>query len=358
MYAEPANPIDAPIGVPDKAREAIEMAEAEPQPKPVEKPPVEKPPVRSLDSRERLRRADLSDSRLAMRQQDVRQMDYRDQRANMHPNAYSQGNNRRARMHHPGGPGDGDDSSSSDDSFLPENLPGLPPLKKKKKTRREQSPPPITSSRPRVNAKYYVPSAAVVPTYSAARSASAYVAGAGHIPTLVNNAEQYILQVLEPILNVEPEDLPVMNKNFKPSAPKAYAGEDNNELFYNWTQNTTRYFWLMRMVGQSSEELRIYALGEGLTGIALEWYNAEVTSPNRDRQHWTFVDVILELHNRFVHHATVQLASDKFENVEYHPQKGVAGLYSEMLRYAKQMVEFPGDYTFRRKFLKELPEDI
>jgi hypothetical protein len=80
--------------------------------------------------------------------------------------------------------------------------------------------------------------------------------------------------------------------------------------------------------------------------------------PWRNQKDWTFTDVVLELHSRFVHQATVQLATEKYKRVTYELSTGVAGLIAEMTKYAHQMVERPGEYAFKQKFMKELPTSI
>ena len=71
-----------------------------------------------------------------------------------------------------------------------------------------------------------------------------------------------------------------------------------------------------------------------------------------------FTDIIIELHRQFVRQATVQLATEKYEATTFRASTGVSGLYTEMMRHATQMIEPPGKYVFRRKFLRELPDEM
>lgn len=166
------------------------------------------------------------------------------------------------------------------------------------------------------------------------------------------------MKMLEAVLNADPDKLPPFTKHFKPQPPLVYNGEDNVNRFEGWVQGLARFYWIVRMVGPQQDEARVYAVGDALGGEALSWYTSEVMGPNRLRWDWTFLDVVLELHKRFVHQATVQLATVKFEQVVYKPMTGVSGLYTELMKYATQMVEHPGEYAIRRKFLKELPEEM
>ena len=85
------------------------------------------------------------------------------------------------------------------------------------------------------------------------------------------------------ILDVEPDDLPVMSKQFKTIAPAAYAGEDSVDKFYTWLQNLVRYYWIIWLVGEENDKARVYAVGDALTGEALIWYNAEVQDSRRQQ---------------------------------------------------------------------------
>lgn len=95
-----------------------------------------------------------------------------------------------------------------------------------------------------------------------------------------------------------------------------------------------------------------------LKGEALKWYKSEVRSPERLKRRWTFLEVIYALQERFVHQATAQLASERFEGIKYNESIGVAGLANDLLKYAARMIERPDNYSLRKKFQQGLPNSI
>ena len=64
------------------------------------------------------------------------------------------------------------------------------------------------------------------------------------------------------------------------------------------------------------------------------------------------------MQERFVHEATAQLASEKYDAVTYSAVTEVAGLANNLRKYAGRMVEPPDGYSMPRKFLDELPTMI
>ena len=72
---------------------------------------------------------------------------------------------------------------------------------------------------------------------------------------------------------------------------------------------------------------------------AARWYNTEVRAPERLQRRWTLRGVLFALQERFVHEATAQLASEKYDSVTYSVATGVAGLANDLQKYARRMVE-------------------
>lgn len=106
-------------------------------------------------------------------------------------------------------------------------------------------------------------------------------------------------------------------------------------IFTEWTQNTCRFYWNVRIIGSQQELARVYAISDALGAEALAWYTSEVLGPNRTRWDWSFTDVILELHKRFMRQATVQLATARLENTQYKASSGVTELYTDLSMQTK-----------------------
>lgn len=173
-----------------------------------------------------------------------------------------------------------------------------------------------------------------------------------------NNTREWIREVVRQDLDHDPEDLPVLNRNVRLNMPTPYSGEDDVEFYGDWVQDVTRFCHLTRVVGRGLDGQRVILLGDMLKGEALKWYKSEVRSPERLQRHWTFLEVIYALQDRFVHQATAQQASQRFDDVRFSSSTGVAGLANELLKFAARMVERPDNYSLRKKFQKELPNAI
>ncbi|KAK1219918.1 hypothetical protein PQX77_017342 [Marasmius sp. AFHP31] len=89
---------------------------------------------------------------------------------------------------------------------------------------------------------------------------------------------------------------------------------------------------------------------------ALQWYDDEVASPHRTRTHWTFEDVIIGIFDHCVQMSTVQEAATQFDNVQYDPKKGIKDYYNTLCRWAGQITNIPDKFTFKRQFVKGLPD--
>ncbi|KAG6883528.1 hypothetical protein C0995_009379 [Termitomyces sp. Mi166 len=64
--------------------------------------------------------------------------------------------------------------------------------------------------------------------------------------------------------------------------------------------------------GDNMDQERIFALHEFIDGEAQNWFRCHVLHTNRDKQDWTFKEVLIRLYNRFVNVATMQEAREAF----------------------------------------------
>lgn len=144
---------------------------------------------------------------------------------------------RRTRTGGDGAPGGSDDEGSSDgDGGSHRDRREADPLPRRR-ARRGESRERVTDTRrvdwdtPNVNRA----PAGVAQSISLAQPYSAA------LPTVRNNAHA-ILQILERVLYTDVDDIPVVNKHFKPQPPPVYNGEDNVNIFEDWVQGASRFY--------------------------------------------------------------------------------------------------------------------
>ena len=95
-----------------------------------------------------------------------------------------------------------------------------------------------------------------------------------------------------------------------------------------------------------------------MRGMAADWFHNEVEAWNRTTAEWSFEELICAMYRRFIHEVTAQNATDKFWGTIYSKAKGALAFYNDLNWYADRMIACPDDYTFKRKFLLGLPQDL
>ncbi|KIM58608.1 hypothetical protein SCLCIDRAFT_27989 [Scleroderma citrinum Foug A] len=140
--------------------------------------------------------------------------------------------------------------------------------------------------------------------------------------------------------------------------PGKYGGQDDIEKFNDWLTQLLKYFRTFKVTGYRRDADRVLYTGLYLEGIAAEWYNQEVESPDRRIDYWSFEDLICGLFKRFIHEATAQQATTNYDRTRYSAEKGVLAFLNDMKWHAHRMVELPDNYSFRRKFIGGLPHSI
>ena len=109
---------------------------------------------------------------------------------------------------------------------------------------------------------------------------------------------------------------------------------------------------------QDRDKERVLSTLEFLNGETQEWYHCHVLSVNHERLHWTFEEVILGLHDRFIQPSTMQDARKDFHETTYNAAMGIQGYYDILLDHAQNIVIFPDAYQIMERFLSGIPEDI
>jgi len=147
-------------------------------------------------------------------------------------------------------------------------------------------------------------------------------------------------------------------KAMNPPKLGKYGGQDDMEKFDDWLTQLLKYFRTFKITGYGRDRDRVLYTGLYLKGMATEWYNQEVNTPERHTGYWSFEDLICGLFKRFIHEATAQQAAINYDHMHYSPEKGALAFYNDLKRRAHHMVEPPDEYSFRRKFIGGLPLSI
>lgn len=114
----------------------------------------------------------------------------------------------------------------------------------------------------------------------------------------------------------------------------------------------------MNVVGPEFDSKRIKLLGSNLEGDASDFYFAEVISPNREREGWTFRELVIALYDRFIPRTTRLTAVMDFEQCSYSSSDGVEGFWNRLKVIAARMPVHPDSYTMNRRLLNGLPKAL
>ncbi|KAF5377165.1 hypothetical protein D9615_006318 [Tricholomella constricta] len=137
-----------------------------------------------------------------------------------------------------------------------------------------------------------------------------------------------------------------------------YSGSAKFGDLEEWLSSLVVMLAVSQFGGAERDQERVLITSEFLDGEARKWYNRHVIHVNRDKQYWTFEDVILGLYDRFVLPSTMQDARNDFNAVTYSASKGIQGLYDDLVDHAMNMAARTDDWTFLEKFLKTLPREM
>ena len=90
-----------------------------------------------------------------------------------------------------------------------------------------------------------------------------------------------------------------------------------------------------------------------LKGNASEWFTRNVECPDRPIRDWSLESVIEGLQKQFLNSLMHRQALNKFNTIKQ-GQKTVQELIQELTKYAARMVQYPYDYSFRRRLIAAL----
>ena len=156
----------------------------------------------------------------------------------------------------------------------------------------------------------------------------------------------------------EAPDIPAMKNLKNIPNPEKFAGLDDSEGFMAWLKSLLRWLALTRVTGPDLDMVRVQLMGQYLTDSARRWYDDTVDSLDGVGSHWDFEQVVCALYRRFIHKSTARSAAEQFSKVRFRKETGVLGLYEALVNLARKMPELPDTYTFKKRFIEALPEDI
>ncbi|KAG6859297.1 hypothetical protein C0995_009906 [Termitomyces sp. Mi166 len=110
--------------------------------------------------------------------------------------------------------------------------------------------------------------------------------------------------------------------------------------------------------GDDMDQERIFALHEFIDGEAWNWFRCHVLHTNKDKQDWTFKEVLIRLYNCFVNVATMQEAQEAFQTAVYDAQMGIQMFYKELIGHAQNMAMYPDEFTIWETFLDGIPAEM
>ncbi|KAG6806637.1 hypothetical protein H0H92_010577 [Tricholoma furcatifolium] len=137
-----------------------------------------------------------------------------------------------------------------------------------------------------------------------------------------------------------------------------YAGSPTFGELENWLMSVCIHFAIAQYGGDGRDREKVLVMMDFLTGDAHKWYLHHVIHVRRCQVHWSFVDVIIGLYDRFVLPTMMQDAREAFRNAAFNTKEGVQGYYDTLLEHAQNMVMYPEEITLREKFIEGLPADM
>src|SRR6201999_892645 len=140
--------------------------------------------------------------------------------------------------------------------------------------------------------------------------------------------------------------------------PVKYPGKPNINMFEDWLHLVLRWLSLNCVGGPNQDSTRRAIIPMFLEGEALAWFNEEVDGINSRPYHWTFKEIITSLYNQFIRDTVIQEADLAFRRMKYNPEMGIESYAQELKQHASRMVHWPDSYTYRKQFMRGLPNEL
>ena len=136
-----------------------------------------------------------------------------------------------------------------------------------------------------------------------------------------------------------------------------YSGSSRPEEFEVYVASLLRWMRVNCLLGVDSTQDQLAILGMTLEGPAQEWFVQNIERGGRSTRGWTLVTAIKRLHDRFLPTATKHEVAYKFDRVRQHGRT-VHDFVNELLKLSQRLAYPPDDYTFRRRFVDGLDDEI
>jgi len=166
-----------------------------------------------------------------------------------------------------------------------------------------------------------------------------------------------IFRLIQHKVGRERNPLPPGAKLPKIDLPEKYSGGDDHEAFVQWLSSFLNWLVAHIYCGPDMDEHRVQMLGQVVRGTAKDWYCDTIDNPENMRP-YSFAEAIMSMHERFVRTASARRTTTTFDNCRFSASKGTEQFASDIMKFAKRMIEHPTDYEIRRKFLYGLPEGM
>ena len=150
-----------------------------------------------------------------------------------------------------------------------------------------------------------------------------------------------------------PEDSIVVKMKLSIPLPEEYLGSPDLEVYETFITGILRWLRLNGLLGEDNADFQVEYLGTRLKGDALEWYTRNVERHDQPIRDWSLEAVIEGLQQHFLNTLTHRQASNKFDTIEQ-GKWTVQELYQDLTKYAVHMVQYPDEYSCRRRLIAAL----
>ncbi|KIJ42719.1 hypothetical protein M422DRAFT_254172 [Sphaerobolus stellatus SS14] len=114
---------------------------------------------------------------------------------------------------------------------------------------------------------------------------------------------------------------------------------------------------MYNLLGSRAGKVQLQFLGQCLTDEAQEWFYQQVERFDHEIKHWDLESVIMGLQKWFMLTLLLNKVAVNYDNIVQGTMT-VQKLHQELLKLAKQMVELPDAYSYRRRFMDVLKPEI
>ncbi|KAG6871124.1 hypothetical protein C0995_007994 [Termitomyces sp. Mi166 len=139
---------------------------------------------------------------------------------------------------------------------------------------------------------------------------------------------------------------------------QTYSGGHKFSQLEDWAMDVCYHLAACCYGGNDMDQKCIFVLHEFIDGEAQNWFCRHILHTNRDKQDWTFKEVLIGLYNHFVNAATMQEAQEAFRTAVYDAQTGIQTFYEELIGHAQNMAVYSDKFTIWETFLDRIPAEM